>query len=185
MTNAFSKQAESPEMPERPRTWSKPAMKTNYDVKGSYMDKFCYYNALKNQRGVFSHLNLKRVFGSTAFNGWWEYGGAHYTLRDFKDYPSDSHCWLEDAEGNVYDYCQPSWHYYARNNGHPGKLPLGVEFRGVSKPALEALGLSYQPAPADAQAFLQRWADSPKNAFMATIIEGWQPSPIPEDLCGF
>ena len=185
MTNAFSKHVELPEC--RPRTWQRPvAMKTNTDVKGIYMDTMCYWNAVKNQQGVFKHLKLKRVCGSVAFNGWWEYGGAKYTLREFRERPQDSHCWLEDAEGNVYDYCQPSWDFYARSNGHAGKLPLGVEFRGVSKAALKAEGLTYKAAPANAQAFLLNWADE-SGVLMSMIIDEcqWRPQAIREDLCGF
>jgi hypothetical protein len=158
--------------------------KQNLDVLGSYNDSMCYWNAEKNLATVFADCGLKRVCGSVAFNGWFEYGGLRHTLKDFKAAPNDSHCWLEDDEGNVYDYAQPSWDYFARVNGHEGKMPLGVEFRGMSKEWLKANNLHYVPAPANAQAFLLNWAD--KSSIMKMMASTpWTPAFLHEKLCGF
>ena len=169
MTNAFSK--------------LRPVYKINLDVRGSYHDCWCQWNALQNLEKFGKPL--KRVFGSVAFNGWFEYGGPTYTLKKFQENPRDSHCWLEDKDGNVYDYCQPSWLAYAIQNKHFGKLPLGVEFRGTSKKELQAQGLTYVPAPADAQNFMHGWVSRHVPSWKSMHLGEWRPEPINEEHCGF
>ena len=137
-------------------------MTTNTDVLGSYTYKTCYWSAERNAETVFADKALKRVCGSLVLAGVWAYGSAN-PKHNYKSNPSNSHCWLEDAEGNVYDYCQPSWDYEVRqaiDDDNHGKayLPLGVEFRGASKAHLKTLGMEYIPAPEATQKWLFDWA---------------------------
>ena len=114
------------------------------NVKGVYRDGFCYFNAEHNRVHVFKGLGLKWVAGGLAINGWWEYGGKKG--HDYRKW-GDSHAWLEDAEGKVYDFCQPSWATFCSIGGcNPAGLPLGVEFCGLSKDVLLEMGLEYSPA---------------------------------------
>lgn len=148
-------------------------------VMGKYHDSCCYWNAEENMKTAFKHLNLKRVCGSVGFNGWWEYGGKRHTLRNFMRNPSDSHCWLEDDAGNVYDYCQPSWAYYCHMNGVKPDIPLGVEFRGLSKKELKEMNLEYVAAPEDAQKALLAWANEPRSDVMKALVASpWVPREV-------
>lgn len=178
MTNAFSKMAEAV------RQWPTPSAKTiNKDVRGTYNDGMCYYNAEYNRLHAFKHLGLKWVAGGLGMNGWFEYGGKKGF--NYKQKWNDSHAWLEDSEGRVYDYCQPSWNYYCSANGvAPDGLPLGVEFRGVSKDELKEMGLEYIPAPAKEQKMIQERAFQTKDLMMS-FMGGWTPSPILESLAGY
>ena len=165
---------------------SKRVLKVNTDVKGIWHDMACYWNAEFNRVNAFKSLSLKRVCGSIAFCNWFEYGGIDYNLKKFQTKPNDSHCWLEDADGNVYDYVQPSWLWFAKTNGHDGKMPLGIELRGVSKDSLRAQNLWYVPASNEVQKFLLAWAD--KGSSYCSDFDcniPWWPQPIDETIAGF
>lgn len=145
------------------------------DVLGSYPQDMCFYSAEYNRITAFKERNLRWVVGGVGMNGWFEYGG-----KEDYDYArwQDSHAWLEDEEGNIYDYTQPCWAYYCSVNGvNPEGLPLGVELRGVPKATLRRLGLQYVPAPEATQkriranAFKRRGESAP----MLHLVQGWKP----------
>ena len=112
----------------------------------SYYCNFCYQNAFVNKNFAFKHLNLRQVAGSVAFNGWWEYGGPKYDFAKFKQNPRDSHSWLEDDEGNIYDYIY-EWNRQCAviNTGSYGKMRVG-ELRKVSLADAASMGLTYKKA---------------------------------------
>jgi len=180
MTNAFSKMV----------AWVVDAlameeMTINKDVKGLYSDGMCFFNAEHNRLNAFKHLGLKWVVGGVGMNGWFEYGGK----KGYKyDNWNDSHAWLEDAEGKVYDYCQPSWAYYCRMNGASTDLPYGVEFRGVSKQELRDMGLDYCPAEPKHQRRIRERAFNPVMStvgIMMSLVEGWKPQPLRRSVAGY
>jgi len=109
-----------------------------------YAPQCCSYNAYVNQRNAYKDLNLKWVFGSCAYNGFWEYGGPDYD--DYDDYKrGDFHVWLEDKEGRVYDFVTAQHDFCARvNTGKPLKVRGIIE--GKTKEELAALGVTYRPA---------------------------------------
>jgi hypothetical protein len=154
----------------------------NKDVQGLYSDGSCYYNAEYNRLHAFKSLGLKWVVGGLGMNGWFEYGGKKGF--NYSQKWNDSHAWLEDADGNVYDYCQPSWAWYCSANGVSDKLPLGVEFRGVSKDELKKMGLEYVAAPAKDQKMIQERAFRTKDLMMC-LTRGWTPQPIKASLAGY
>ena len=82
-----------------------------------YEEQRCWYNAIINAnayRNVYG-LDLKWVVGALKLhsskgcvgsNGFMNYDGT-FTLRqpeDLEEHWDDTHAWLEDDEGNVYDY---------------------------------------------------------------------------------
>lgn len=109
----------------------------------------CFINSYLNQKGIYKALDLKMVVGSVGWNGWFEFGGKGWTLMDFikakKGFSSwDAHCWLEDAEGNIYDYLSSVDDLYTRFRTGKGLKVLGV-VEGVSKADLLAKGIEYVP----------------------------------------
>jgi hypothetical protein len=109
-----------------------------------YAPQCCAYNAFVNQRNAYKDLNLKWVFGSCAYNGFWEYGGPDYDSYD--DYKrGDFHVWLEDKEGRVYDFVTAHHDFCARIN--TGKrLQVRGMIEGETKERLARLGVTYLPA---------------------------------------
>jgi hypothetical protein len=109
-----------------------------------YEEDCCAYNAYVNQRNAYKALNLKWVFGSCAYSGFWEYGGPDYdSYDDFKR--GDYHAWLEDKEGRVYDFITNHHDFCARiNTGKALKVRGLVE--GVTKEEMKRLGVTYLPA---------------------------------------
>jgi len=120
-----------------------------------YVIRDCYFNAHINQGLVFKDLNLRKVMGSLAMNGFWEFGGENHTLADFQKDPADSHCWLEDADGNVYDYCYEHYLMVAKvRTGSMKGMRVG-EVRKVNHHEARLRGLTYKAAPPDAQQWLK------------------------------
>ena len=120
-----------------------------------YVIRDCYFNAHINQGIIFKALNLKKVMGSVAFNGFWEFGGENHTLADFMKDPADSHCWLEDEEGNIYDYCYEHYLWVAKvRTGSTKGMRVG-EIRKVSHHEARLRGLTYKAASPDAQQWLK------------------------------
>ena len=76
----------------------------------TYKKSACFTNAFLNSRHAYKNLGLKLKIGSLGMNGWFEYGGRDWTREDFfrnhkeGSYRFDAHAWLEDEQGNVYDY---------------------------------------------------------------------------------
>ncbi len=126
-----------------------------------YQPNNCFANAYINSRYGYKDLNLKLKMGSLAFNGWWEFGGDGWTVEKFKARAEagpfgpriDAHAWLEDDEGNVYDYAQEDWSAIAKLRTGKG-LPYSGLLTKVSKADAARLGFTYQEAPKDAQVFM-------------------------------
>jgi hypothetical protein len=123
-------------------------------VKPRYVLGECYMNAFKNLHGAFKDLGLHVVIGSLGLNGHYEYGGREYTLADFTKKWNDSHAWLEDAEGNVYDFIFDFYGDCAKHWGKKVTFRINCELRGVAKRDLLRQRLSYVPAPPDAQLYI-------------------------------
>lgn len=123
-------------------------------IFGRYKCGECFYNACYNKQKVFFHQGkrLKMVIGSLGLNKHFEYGGKNWKMKEFKQRPNDSHAWLEDKEGNVYDYIFSHYGYCAEQWGKTVSFPLEWEIVGISKQALEEeYGLEYIPAPLQTQ----------------------------------
>jgi len=115
-------------------------------VIGVYRDNLCHFNSRSNKKGAFKDLNLKIVGGGLGLDGWFEFGGKDWKMKDYLNKPTDIHFWLEDDEGNVYDYIQPSWNWVAKVRGRYSKFP-NIELRGVSKAEIKRLyKIEYVPA---------------------------------------
>jgi hypothetical protein len=119
-----------------------------------YKDGQCYLNADLNKARAFKDLGLRVVYGSLGLGGWFEYGGKDWGVAEFRRKPTDSHAWLEDAEGNVYDYAHKSWSWIARTRGAPVRWQDDAEFFGEPKKDLARMGLTYLPASTEAQAVI-------------------------------
>ena len=116
----------------------------------------CFLNAFINKRNYYKDKNLKLVFGSLGLNGWFEFGGKSWKLRDFEKRHQkgsiswDAHAWLEDAEGNIYDnvfknYNDISFCRTGKTLDYVGTL------EGKSKTVCEGYGLTYVPADTETQ----------------------------------
>jgi hypothetical protein len=111
----------------------------------NYTVSNCYMNATMNN--VFSFGGkLKVVLGSIGLAGHFEYGGKTWGPNDFKRKPLDSHAWLEDDEGNVYDFIFPDYYDNARYWGKTPTFQAPWEILGISKADLAEEGLEYIPA---------------------------------------
>ena len=123
----------------------------------TYKSGNCYLNAFINKEHHYKDKKLKMVIGSLGINNWFEYGGKHWTKADFakkvRGYITDSHCWLEDADGNVYDYLFEDYDYWVGVRTGKSMRRKGL-LEGVSKADLLADGIEYVPAPLDAQLHL-------------------------------
>lgn len=123
----------------------------------TYKANNCYINAFINKTHHYKDKTLKMVIGSFAINGWFEFGGKHWTKADFAKkihgVSSDSHCWLEDADGNVYDFIFPEYNFWVGIRTRKPMRRTGL-VEGVSKADLLADGIEYVPAPLDAQLLL-------------------------------
>jgi hypothetical protein len=97
---------------------NKMSLSTLRNHKLIYEEQRCWYNAMINSYAynqVYG-LNLKWVVGALKLhspkgcvgsNGFMNYDGDTFTLRppeDLKENWDDTHAWLEDDEGYVYDY---------------------------------------------------------------------------------
>jgi hypothetical protein len=121
----------------------------------------CFQNALTNKDLAYKNLNLHLVIGSLGFNGWFEFGGKDWeTLDDWKAKGSkgggswDAHGWLEDDEGNVYDYVFDEYLEIADMRNGRGKMTAGLVERLSKKNAEKRRGLTYIPASAEVQAYI-------------------------------
>ena len=91
------------------------------------------------------------VFGSVGFNGWFEFGGKDWKLKDFEKRHTpgtiswDAHAWLEDEEGNIYDYIFDDYDAIARIRTHKKLKHTGI-IEGKSKKWCKDHGLTYVAA---------------------------------------
>ena len=130
---------------------------SNISLPLTYKCGNCYTNAYVNKRHYYKDKNLKLVIGSLGINGWFEYGGKNWIKNDFEKkimgFCSDSHCWLEDDEGNIYDYLFEDYNFWVKYNTKSNMRRIGL-VEGVSKEDLARDGVEYVPAPKDAQNML-------------------------------
>ena len=138
--------------------------KANADMKRSrlvpspvlYCVGMCFLNAEWNRTHAYADLRLHPVVGTLALNGWEEYGGSDWSeakwLEARKDYLQwDAHCWLEDDEGNVYDFCFDRYIEIALiQTGRRGLLKTGILER-ASRVDCGKRGMRYTPAPSAIQ----------------------------------
>lgn len=117
----------------------------------------CYINAYINMRHHYKDKSLKLVIGSLGINTWFEYGGKDWTKKDFQKklmgFRSDSHCWLEDSDGNIYDFLFSEYEDWVMINTRRKMKRKGL-LEGVPKAELARQGVQYVPAPKDAQEML-------------------------------
>ena len=123
----------------------------------TYYENQCYINSFINKKHHYKNKNLKLVIGSLGLNGWFEFGGKDWGMEEFKKKmgaeSSDSHCWLEDDNGNIYDYVFKGYDDIAeyrtgRKLGYTGIL------EGKSKKWCKSAGLTYLPASKEVQTML-------------------------------
>jgi hypothetical protein len=119
-----------------------------------YQFGLCYYNACSNH-SIYekqTKKKLKLVIGSLGLNGHFEYGGKNYTAHDFLVKPFDSHAWLEDKDGNVYDFLFQEYADIAKLWNKEVTFPTEHEIIGVSKKTLkQKYKLEYIKAPRSSQ----------------------------------
>jgi hypothetical protein len=144
----------------------------NYEVSTSVNWKLgqCYSNAEKNKGYFESKLNkkLKIVYGSLGLNGYFKYGGKHHTDNDYYKNPFVSHAWLEDKDGNVYDFIFSEYGYYAESSGKKVTFPINTLIYGDSKQQLKnQYNLEYIPASIIAQIDIAKNVYCFKNAINA------------------
>jgi hypothetical protein len=119
----------------------------------TYKHAYCQINAFINLRHAYKDKDLKVVIGSLGVNGWFEYGGKNWGIEEFKRKMEDVHFWLEDKNGNVYDFLferYSLWSVIRTGN----KLRRTGILEGVSKNELKSVGIEYIPAPIEAQMML-------------------------------
>ena len=114
----------------------------------------CFYNAYINKRNCYKDLNLKLVIGSIAYNGWFEFGGEHWRKEDFLDNRNgnawDAHGWLEDEDGNIYDYIFDEDNAVSLYRTNKPIKHLGL-IEKASKYQCSKWGLTYVPADKETQ----------------------------------
>lgn len=124
----------------------------------TYKKDQCFINAYINHHNHYLDKKLRLVIGSFAINGWFEFGGKNWTKKDFiknltGTYTTDAHCWLEDEDGNVYDYIHEGYDFWVKiRTNKPMKFSGLVE--GVSKADLLGKGIEYVPADKETQQIL-------------------------------
>lgn len=124
-----------------------------------YAEGYCYANAYINRLHYYKEKKLKMVYGSLGVNGFFEFGGKDWKKEQFQakidGFRTDSHCWLEDEEGNVYDCLFKEYDAWAIVRTCRRMKRRGI-LEGVSKAELLRDGIEYVPAPLDAQIALVR-----------------------------
>jgi hypothetical protein len=96
------------------------------------------------------HDGFNWTVGECYYNAHYEYGGKKHTDKDYKARPLDSHCWLEDDDGNVYDYFFNNYNEIAMIWTKKGIMSPQV-IEKAPKDRLRLFGLDYIPASAKAQ----------------------------------
>lgn len=122
-----------------------------------YRLNMCYLNAYLNKTFWYTDRKLKMVVGSFGIHGWFEFGGKFWDTSDwiesYAKYGTNSHCWLEDEHGNIYDYLHPGDGSWVRIRTGK-KMPRTGILEGVSKDELRSQGIEYVPAAMKDQALL-------------------------------
>ena len=124
----------------------------------TYKNGNCFINAFINKRHTYKDKNLKMVIGSVAFNGFFEFGGRHWGLADFNKRHTpgsvvwDAHAWLEDDDGNIYDYIFPHYNYCAVvQTGSKMKVADNTLWEGITPYNAKKMGVEYVKADKETQ----------------------------------
>jgi hypothetical protein len=124
----------------------------------TYTSGKCFYNAYINKRNFYKDRNLKLVFGSVSFNGFFEFGGETWGLKEFEarhikgSHVWDAHAWLEDEDGNIYDKIFPFYNYSAKvNTGSELKVASETVWEGISPYQAKKQGVVYVKADKETQ----------------------------------
>jgi hypothetical protein len=125
----------------------------------TYKDGQCFFNAFINKRHTYKDKNLRYVIGSVSFNGFFEFGGKTWGLADFvkKHTPGcppawDAHAWLEDDDGNIYDYIFPHYNCCAvLQTGSKMKVADNTLWEGISPSNAKKMGVEYVKADKETQ----------------------------------
>jgi hypothetical protein len=128
----------------------------------SYTLNQCFINAVRNRDNGYKELNLRLVIGSLGLNEWFEFGGKDWkTTKDWivkgRKAPGtwDAHGWLEDEEGNVYDFVFDDYLNISDIRNGRGLLKAGIVEK-KSKKQCERMGLTYIAAPQPVQEIILR-----------------------------
>lgn len=128
-------------------------MNSTQQKMAKYMkaEKSCFLNAFVNQKNYYKDKNLKLRIGVMKRFGQLMYPDCPKTEQECEEQYAkykafSAHCWLEDEDGDVYDY----WHMdfcYVNKDGDP------VEFRleGASKEDIKEQGYEYIQFPQNIQ----------------------------------
>ena len=124
------------------------------ETKPVYIVNNCFFNAYMNQKGCYKDRKLRVVIGSLGVNDHYEFGGKEWTWKEFKAHGGgfswDAHAWLEDSEGNIYDYIFREYDAIAKLwTGRGLKFVGRVE--GGSPEKFKEVGVSYVPADKETQ----------------------------------
>ena len=116
----------------------------------TYNEGECFVNAFINKRNYYKSKNLKYVIGSVSFNGFFEFGGKNWGPKEFEKRHTkgthiwDAHAWLEDEEGNIYDFIFPFYNYSAKvNTGRELKVAKNTLWEGISRAEAKEMGVEY------------------------------------------
>ncbi len=145
-------------------------------------DGLCVSTAKFNAAHAYADRQLVLVFGSLGVglgpNPFFIHGEARYrTVADFVNAPlmrrvekelghrapnsnsMDIHCWLEDAEGRVYDVVTGDMVGAAASQLQRIDLVPWTVIQGAPKSELRRKGLHYVPAPSETQPLLRGMCD--------------------------
>jgi hypothetical protein len=136
-----------------------PVLQTTRHSRSSILinQNCCILRALYNKDKYDGELTI--VAGSLGIGigePFFEFGGPSYSLSQFLRPPGflphggvdlslgvDSHVWLEDLDGKVFDVCDAGWLGVARMRGKKLTFCAGEVIEGVTKAELERKGLHY------------------------------------------
>jgi hypothetical protein len=108
----------------------------------------CYYNAYANREEL--EKLFKRKFyvriGGLGLSGFYEFGHENPTNKNYASSPTDSHAWLETADGFIVDYAFSHYAMVCKVRGLPIKFPINKMVCGTREMLKKKYGLEYAPA---------------------------------------
>jgi hypothetical protein len=108
----------------------------------------CYYNAFANKEeleALFKRKFYVRI-GGLGLSGFFEFGHESPTNNNYALKPTDSHAWLETADGFIVDYAFAHYGYVCDARGLPIKFPINKMVCGTRDMLKKKYGLEYAPA---------------------------------------
>jgi hypothetical protein len=134
----------------------------------------CWYNSVYNlNQGPFRDAGMRMVVGALRVNGVSVYGYKNPDDRRYQTYASNSHAWLEDNYGRIYDYIHDGVHLVVQLAQKVPTCPVG-EIRGRTPAELKALGLDYIPATGDARAAIIGYLWTTAGWIASDILGGYR-----------